>query len=48
MWNKQVIFKNIFVYTHTYIHAITISLKKRGCEFEGGVYDRVWREERGG
>lgn len=37
------------VRTHTHIHAITSSGKKRGHEFEGewgGVCGRDWREER--
>lgn len=32
-------FKNIFVYIYTYMHAITISFKKRSRKFEG-----EWKE----
>lgn len=32
---EQVTFRNIYVCTYTYVHEITISLKKRGHEFDG-------------
>lgn len=44
----QIIFKNKYVYTNIHMQIVTISDKKNhefkvGC---GGIYKRVWREER--
>lgn len=46
--NFLVIFKNIFVFTNTYMLAMTIN-EKRCHNFEGGeegVYGKVWKEEK--
>lgn len=34
IWDQQIIFWNMYVYTNAHIHAITIDLK-RGHKFEG-------------
>ena len=45
MWTKQVIFRNIHLYTYRY--AIIIN-RKRAYEIVrvGRIYDNVWRQER--
>lgn len=48
VWTQQTIFRNIYPYTNTYMHAIMIT-EKRSCESEEewrGVWERAWREER--
>lgn len=47
IFNQQVKFKNIYLYTNTYKSSITIN-KKRSHEYgkeQGPVYGNVWREE---
>lgn len=47
---EWVIFRNMYVYAHTYVHEITIS-EKGGHKFEreqGGVYGQVLREVKEG
>lgn len=48
IWTEQVTFKNIYMYTYTHVHAVTISEKKAMNFKENLRRGSAWSEEREG